>query len=153
MNKPLAIYFLLICITGVSCVMEGPSQGEKKIIQTDKAPQAIGIYSQAVQSGNTLYLSGQLGLIPETRKLAGDDISSQAHQALKNITSILEKAGYTLRDVVKTQVYLSDLNDYQTFNEVYVQYFQMEPPARAVVEVSRIPLDAKIEIMITAVKN
>lgn len=143
----------LILLTGMGCVMEHPPEQVKKVIQTEKAPQAIGIYSQAIQTGNTLYLSGQIGLIPENRTLAGEDIETQAHQALKNIKQVLHAAGFGLKDVVQAQVYLDDLNNYQAFNEVYRQYFPVDPPTRAVVEVSRIPLDAKVEIMITAVKN
>ena len=126
---------------------------QKKIINTDDAPAAVGVYSQAVEVGNTLYLSGQIGLIPESRELAGDDLDSQTHQTLKNIRAVLKAAGYEMSDVVKAQVFLDDMNDYSAFNDIYVQYFPKNPPARAVVEVSRIPLDAKVEIMVTAVKN
>ncbi len=151
---------LLFCliITGVftSCVeieSETSTEIQKKIINTDNAPAAVGVYSQAIQVGNTLYLSGQIGLIPESRELAGADLESQTHQTLKNIRAVLKAAGYEMSDVVKAQVFLDDMNDYSAFNEVYVQYFPENPPARAVVEVSRIPLDAKVEIMVTAVKN
>lgn len=151
---------LLFCliITGVftSCVeieSETSTEIQKKIINTDNAPAAVGVYSQAIQVGNTLYLSGQIGLIPESRELAGADLESQTHQTLKNIRAVLKTAGYEMSDVVKAQVFLDDMNDYSAFNEVYVQYFPENPPARAVVEISRIPLDAKVEIMVTAVKN
>ena len=125
---------------------------EKDVITTENAPASIGVYSQAIRSGNTLYLSGQIGLIPETRELAGDDLESQTHQTLRNIQSVLEAAGYAMSDVVKAQVFLDDMNDYSAFNEIYMTYFTSDPPARAVVEVSRIPLDAKVEIMVTATK-
>ncbi|MAL19232.1 MAG: reactive intermediate/imine deaminase [Balneola sp.] len=153
--KPIVLSLLAAGLI-TSCVKfesETNSSQQKKIINTESAPAAVGIYSQAVQTGNTIYLSGQIGLIPETRELAGDDLESQSHQTLKNIQSVLQAADFTLSDVVKAQVYLSDLNDYSAFNDVYVQYFSENPPARAVVEVSRIPLDAKVEIMVTAVKN
>ncbi|MGN8224638.1 RidA family protein [Gracilimonas sp. BCB1] len=126
---------------------------QKKIINTENAPAAVGVYSQAIQVGNTLYLSGQIGLIPESRELAGDDLESQTHQTLSNIKAVLEAADFTLSDVVKAQVFLDDMDYYQAFNDIYIQYFPENPPARAVVEVSRIPLDAKVEIMVTAVKN
>ncbi|MBO6585286.1 MAG: RidA family protein [Gracilimonas sp.] len=126
---------------------------QNKIINTENAPASVGVYSQAIQVGNTIYLSGQIGLIPESRELAGDDLESQTHQTLKNIRAVLKVAGYEMSDVVKAQVFLDDMNDYSAFNKVYVQYFPENPPARAVVEVSRIPLDAKVEIMVTAVKN
>jgi 2-iminobutanoate/2-iminopropanoate deaminase len=153
--KPILLSLLAAGLL-TSCVKfesETNSSQQKKIINTDQAPAAVGIYSQAVQTGNTLYLSGQIGLIPETRELSGEDLESQAHQTLKNIQAVLEASGFSLSDVVKAQVYLSDLDDYSTFNDVYIQYFPENPPARAVVEVSRIPLDAKVEIMVTAVKN
>ena len=147
-----------LLLTGLftSCIeieSEHDSAQHRKIINTDKAPAAVGVYSQAIQVGNTLYLSGQIGLVPESRELAGDDLDSQTHQTLKNIKAVLEEAGYTMSDVVKAQVFLDDMNDYGAFNNIYVQYFPENPPARAVVEVSRIPLDAKVEIMVTAVKN
>ncbi|WP_421775554.1 Rid family detoxifying hydrolase [Gracilimonas sp.] len=139
-----------------SCIeieSETSTQQKNKIINTDNAPAAVGVYSQAVEAGTTLYLSGQIGLIPESRQLAGEDLESQSHQTLKNIRAVLEAAGYEMSEVVKAQVFLDDMNDYSAFNDVYVQYFPENPPARAVVEVSRIPLDAKVEIMVTAVKN
>jgi 2-iminobutanoate/2-iminopropanoate deaminase len=155
LQKP-TLAILLGTVLFTSCInfeSESNSDQEKKIINTDTAPAAVGIYSQAIQTGNTLYLSGQIGLIPETRELAGEGLESQANQTLKNIQAVLEASGFSLSDVVKAQVYLSDLNDYGAFNDVYLQYFPENPPARAVVEVSRIPLDAKVEIMVTAVKN
>ena len=135
-----------------SCSENERSIQKKTIINTENAPAAVGVYSQAVEVGNTLYLSGQIGLIPETGELAGDNLATQAHQTLQNIEAVLKAAGYSMSDVVKSQVYLEDMDDYSTFNEIYVRYFPNDPPARAVVEVSRIPLDAKVEIMITAAK-
>ncbi|WP_103664875.1 RidA family protein [Gracilimonas amylolytica] len=136
----------------LSCTQIEKLPDNKTVIQTDNAPASIGVYSQAIQFGNTLYLSGQIGLIPETRELAGDDLESQTHQTLKNIKAVLEAAGYTMSDVVKAQVFLDDMDDYGAFNDIYTTYFTEDPPARAVVEVSRIPLDAKVEIMVTASK-
>lgn len=135
-----------------SCTQPKSPEQEKQVISTDNAPASIGVYSQAIRSGNTLYLSGQIGLIPESRELAGDDLASQTHQTLKNIRSVLEAAEFSMSDVVKVQVFLDDMNDYSAFNEIYMTYFTSDPPARAVVEVSRIPLDAKVEIMVTATK-
>ncbi|MEQ8526101.1 RidA family protein [Gracilimonas sp.] len=147
-----------LIIIGVfsSCIeveTETSTEQQKKVINTDKAPASVGVYSQAIQVGNTLYLSGQIGLIPESRELAGDDLNSQTHQTLNNIKAVLEEAGFAMSDVVKAQVFLDDMDDYGSFNDIYIQYFPENPPARAVVEVSRIPLDAKVEIMVTAVKN
>lgn len=151
MRKSLTLILISTSLV-LSCTQIEKSPDNKTVIQTDKAPASIGVYSQAIQSGNTLYLSGQIGLIPETRELAGDDLESQTHQTLRNIQSVLEAAGYDMSDVVKAQVFLDDMNDYSAFNEIYMTYFTSDPPARAVVEVSRIPLDAKVEIMVTATK-
>ena len=151
MRKSLTLLLISTSLV-LSCTQIEKSPDNKTVIQTDKAPASIGVYSQAIRSGNTLYLSGQIGLIPETRELAGDDLEAQTHQTLRNIQSVLEAAGYAMSDVVKAQVYLDDMNDYSAFNEIYMSYFPTDPPARAVVEVSRIPLDAKVEIMVTATK-
>lgn len=146
------LLFILLLFFTYSCTkVDSPSQ-PKRVISTDNAPASIGVYSQAIQSGKTLYLSGQIGLIPDTRELAGDDLASQTHQTLKNIKSVLEAAGYAMSDVVKVQVFLDNMDDYGAFNDIYTTYFTEAPPARAVVEVSRIPLDAKVEIMVTASK-
>ncbi|MBD3616793.1 MAG: RidA family protein [Gracilimonas sp.] len=136
----------------LSCTLEKHLPAQKKVIHTENAPASVGVYSQAIQVGNVLYLSGQIGLVPETRELAGNDLESQTHQTLQNIEAVLEAAGFTMADIVKAQVFLDDMDDYEAFNEIYVQYFTEEPPARAVVEVSRIPLAAKVEIMAEAVK-
>ena len=122
----------------------------REVIETDQAPAAIGVYSQAVRVGNTIYVSGQIGLIPETGELAGENLDAQVRQTIRNIEAILQAGGFGLGDVVSAQVFLSDLSDYQAFNEIYVEYFELNPPARMVVEVSRIPREAKVEIMVTA---
>ena len=149
MFKKYAVLLFLITLVACSASEQAPV---KKVIQTDKAPGAIGVYSQGIQVGNTIYVSGQIGLIPETREMAGDDLESQTRQTIKNIEAILEAANYSLRDVVSANVFLSDMDDYQAFNEIYVEYFSEDPPSRAVVEVSRIPLDAKVEIKVIAAK-
>lgn len=151
MTKPLTLLLISMCFI-LSCTQQEQTPTQKTIIHTENAPASVGVYSQAIQAGNTLYLSGQIGLVPETRELAADDLESQTHQTLQNIEAVLEAAGFTMGDVVKTQVFLDDMDDYGTFNNIYVQYFPENPPARAVVEVSRIPLDAKVEIMMEAVK-
>ncbi|MFN1836264.1 RidA family protein [Balneola sp. MJW-20] len=143
--------FVIISLSFSSCTKIVPTPTEKRVIKTTNAPGAIGIYSQAIEAGNTLYLSGQIGILPETKELVGDDIQSQTHQALKNVSAILKASGYEMKDVVSAQVFVADMNDYAAFNEVYVEYFPDNPPARAVVEVSRIPLDAKVEIKTIAV--
>lgn len=124
----------------------------KKVISTDKAPVAIGVYSQGIQVGNTVYVSGQIGLIPETREMAGDDLESQTRQTIRNIEAVLNAADFQLSDVVSANVFLSDMENYSAFNQIYVEYFPENPPSRAVVEVSRIPLDALVEIKVIAAK-
>lgn len=118
----------------------------KKIIHTDKAPGAIGPYSQGVQTGNLLFVSGQLPIDPATGVFAGEDIASQTRQALKNVSAILEAAGYTCADVVKTTVLLADMADFASMNAVYAEFFQSDCPARAAFAVKDLPKGAKVEI-------
>lgn len=144
--------FLLLFITACNN-NNSQSNITRKIIHTEQAPQAVGPYSQAVRNGNTLYLSGQIGLDPVSGTLVAEDIESQTRQAMDNLRAILEEAGFSLGDVVETQVFLDDLEEYDTFNEIYGSYFEEDPPARVTVEVSRLPLDAKVEIKMTAARN
>ena len=125
---------------------------EKEIISTADAPKAIGPYSQAVQVGNTIYLSGQIAIDPVAGKMVEDEIKTQTTQVMKNIDAVLTSAGFSLKDVVQSQVFLADLNDYAAMNEVYSTFFTERFPARAAVQVARLPLDARVEIMVTAVK-
>ena len=122
------------------------NSNQPKAINTSSAPKAIGPYSQAVKYGNMVYCSGQIGIIPATGALAGTDISSQANQALKNLSAVLEEAGSNMSNVVKVTVYLKDLNDYAVVNDIYKIYFPGLKPARAAIQVSRLPKDALIEI-------
>ena len=122
-----------------------------KFIATNKAPAALGPYSQGVDTGNTLYISGCLGLIPETGALAGDTIEAQASQALKNIEAILAEAGYIKENIVRCDVYLSDLADFAAFNKVYADFFGTHKPARNCVRAD-IVKNAKVEICPIAVK-
>ena len=115
-------------------------------ISTKKAPAAVGAYTQAIRSSNLVFVSGQLALNPETGIMSGKDIAEQTDQALRNLDAIVGAAGATLADVVKTTVYLANINDFATMNGVYEQYFSDPAPARAAVEVSRLPKDALIEI-------
>ncbi|MCL6519334.1 MAG: RidA family protein [Armatimonadetes bacterium] len=118
----------------------------KQPVVTSRAPAAIGPYSQAIRAGEFLFISGQIGVDPATGKFVEGDTAAQTDRALRNIMNILEDSGATLNDVVKTTIYLADLNDFAIVNEVYARYFDTEPPARATVEVSRLPKDAKVEI-------
>ena len=125
----------------------------KKTIATVEAPAAVGPYSQAVLASGTLYVSGQLGLDPKTGTLKGDDVKSQAVQALENLVAILREAGFSATDVVKTTVFLSDISLFQQFNEVYATVFKGEAlPARSCVAVKALPKNALVEIEAIAVK-
>ncbi|MDD3400584.1 MAG: RidA family protein [Eubacteriales bacterium] len=126
----------------------------KKLISTPNAPAAIGPYSQGVAcSGSLVFVSGQLPVNPQTGSFAGDTIEELTHQSIKNVIAILNAAGCSLCDVVKTTVYLSDMNDFAAMNAVYSEYFTQGLPARAAVEVARLPKNARIEIEAIAVKQ
>jgi 2-iminobutanoate/2-iminopropanoate deaminase len=119
---------------------------QKKILNTPAAPAAIGPYSQAVFSGGFLYLSGMLAIDPATGTLIGRDAASQTRQILKNISALLASEGLSAASVVKTTVFLTDLDAFGAVNAVYGEFFPSEPPARSCVEVSRLPKDALVEI-------
>jgi 2-iminobutanoate/2-iminopropanoate deaminase len=119
---------------------------KKKVIQTEGAPKAIGPYSQAIQAGNFLFLSGQIPLDPKTGELVKGDIRKQTQQVLENIKGILESQGLGVEDVVKVTIFLKDIGNFSQVNEVYATYFLSSPPARSTVEVVKLPRDADIEI-------
>ena len=118
----------------------------KQVIHTDKAPAAIGPYSQAIQIGDLLFVSGQVPIDPSTGAIVEGDIKAQAQQSLNNLKAILNAAGTNMGAVVKTTVFLADMNDFAAMNEVYAQFFQEPFPARSAVQVARLPKDAKVEI-------
>jgi 2-iminobutanoate/2-iminopropanoate deaminase len=124
----------------------------KKIISTSKAPAAIGPYSQAVEINGALYISGQIPINPETGKLVEGDITVQTEQVFRNITAILDAAGYTFSDVVKSTCLLSDMANFKAMNEVYGRFYTTNHPARAAFAVKELPLGALIEIETIAVK-
>lgn len=124
-----------------------------QIIHTDKAPAAIGPYSQAVRAGNLLFVSGQIPIDPATGAFAGDDIVTQTRQSLTNVRSILEAAGYSLSDVVKATVLLADMGDFAAMNTVYAEFFTTDCPARAAFAVKELPKGAKVEIEVIACRN
>jgi len=124
-----------------------------EFIKTDKAPRAVGPYSQAVKVGNFLFISGQIAINPETGKLEDEMVAEQTERVLKNIEAILREAGFSLKDVVKTTVYLKNMCDFAEMNEVYAKFFGEHRPARATVEVSNLPLGALVEIEAIAVKE
>lgn len=124
----------------------------KRIISTSNAPAAIGPYSQAVEAGNTLYISGQLPINPIVGKIEAADITGQTEQVFKNIEAILKEAGYTFLDVVKSTVFLSNIADFAGMNDVYKKYYASECPARSAFAVKDLPMGALVEIETVAVK-
>ena len=123
----------------------------KEIIATQDAPQAIGPYSQAVRVGNMIFASGQIPIDPATKEFVPGGIAEQTEQVLKNLTAVFAAAGVGLDQIVKTTVFLADMNDFTAMNEVYGKYFAENPPARATVQAARLPRDAKVEIEAIAV--
>ena len=125
----------------------------KKPISTQGAPAAIGPYSQGMQAGNLLFVSGQLPINPVTGEFAGEDIASQTEMSLHNVKAILQEAGYDMSDIVKTTVFLKDMNDFAGMNSVYASFFSEPFPGRAAVEVARLPKDSLVEISAIAYKE
>lgn len=123
----------------------------KEIISTENAPGAIGPYSQAVKAGNMIFCSGQIPIDVKTGQFVSSDVAEQTVQVLENLTAVLESAGSGLGDVVKTTVFLADMNDFAAMNEVYAKYFSDNKPARATVQAARLPRDARVEIDCIAV--
>lgn len=123
-----------------------------ELLKTDKAPAAVGPYSQGVKAGNMIFTSGQLAIDPETGKLLTGDIKAQARMSLENVKAVLESAGATMEDVVKVTVFVADIKQFSDINEVYGEYFSEHKPARCLVEVAKLPLGGEIEIEAIAVK-
>jgi len=118
----------------------------KKVVHTEKAPKAIGPYSQAIEAGPFLFVSGQVPIDPSTGELVAGDIRQQTRQVLENIKNILGSRGLSMEHVVKTTLFLKDMGNFSQVNEVYASYFQAEPPARSTVEVAKLPRNVDIEI-------
>lgn len=118
----------------------------KEIISTDKAPQAIGTYSQAVKVGSTVYLSGQIPLVPETMEMVEGDIRQQIHRVFQNLLAVANAAGGDLSDIVKLNIFLTDLSNFPQVNEVMAEYFQQPYPARAAIGITALPKDAGVEM-------
>lgn len=125
---------------------------EKNIILTDKAPSPIGPYSQAVQVGNMLFVSGQIAINPANNQLILDDIKTETQMVMKNLEGILKKAGMSFENVVKSTIFLKNMDDFAKVNEVYGSYFPTNPPARETVQVAKLPKDVNVEISVIAVK-
>jgi len=125
----------------------------KKIISTSEAPAAIGPYSQAVRNGNFLFCSGQIPLDPKSGQIVPGDIATQTRRVLDNVGAVLKAEGLNFENIVKTTIFLTNLDDFQTVNEIYGSYFKQEPPARSTVQVSALPKGAKVEIEVIAVAH
>jgi len=123
----------------------------REIIRTERAPQAIGPYSQAVRAAGFVFASGQIPIDPATGEFVSGGVAEQTEQVLRNLSAVLEAAGTNLESVVKTTVFLADMNDFAAMNEVYGRYFKEDAPARATVEAARLPRDARVEIEAIAI--
>lgn len=155
-KTPTVLVTALLCVAACA---PPPGEGgaekagpEREVIRTDGAPAAIGPYSQAVRVGDTLYLAGQIGIDPATGAMVEGGVEAEARQALDNLGAVLEAAGFSFADVVQTQVFLADLEDYGVMNAIYAERFDGTFPARAAVQVARLPRDARIEILMVAVR-
>ena len=123
---------------------------KRKIISTQHAPAAVGPYSQAVQIGDLIYSAGQIPLVPETGKMVEGGIEAQTRQVMHNLSAVLEAAGSSLSNVIKTTIYVTDLTDFAAINQVYGSFFEVDPPARSTVQVVALPLGAQVEIEVVA---
>jgi 2-iminobutanoate/2-iminopropanoate deaminase len=122
----------------------------KEVISTDRGPKAIGPYSQAIRANGFIFVSGQIGLDPRTQQLVGGDVTAQTERVLENLKGIVEAAGSSLDKVVRTTVFLADMNEFAAMNHVYSRYFAQNAPARATVEAARLPRDVRVEIDVIA---
>ncbi|MHB9926720.1 RidA family protein [Clostridium botulinum] len=123
---------------------------EKVVISTKKAPAALGAYSQAIKIGDLLFTSGQIPLDPATGELISDDIKKATERSMENLKAVLEEAGTSFEKVVKTVIFIKDMNDFAAVNEVYAKYFKENPPARSCVQVGKLPKNALVEIELVA---
>jgi len=156
-KRVIVICGLLICLlfSFSSCALnvERCERGAKRIISSDSAPAAIGPYSQAVLIGDMLFMSGQIGIDPATGKMVEGGIEKETRQVLNNMAAVIGEAGMTFDDVVQVQVFVIDLDHYALVNGLYSEYFTSDYPARAAVEVGRLPAEASVEIMAVAVRG
>lgn len=125
----------------------------KKVINTEKAPKPVGPYSQAIEVGNMLFCSGQIAIVPETDEVLTGDVETQTRQVMKNISAVLDKAGYSFNNIVKTTIFLMDMKDFPKVNAIYAESFKELPPARSTVQVSGLPKGVTVEIEVLAHKG
>jgi 2-iminobutanoate/2-iminopropanoate deaminase len=124
----------------------------RTVVATEKAPQAVGPYSQAIESDGVVFCSGQVGIDPESGQLVGGDIADQTRRAMQNLSAVLGAAGLSLNNVVKATAYLTDMGDFAAFNDAYAEFFSADPPARATVGVAALPLQARVEVECVALR-
>lgn len=154
MNRILLAVLLPALVSLQGCAVDATAERQsREVVSSDAAPAAIGPYSQAVRIADTLYCAGQIGIDPATGEMVPGGIEAETRQVLRNIEAVLEAAGFAPADVVQAQVFLADLDDYTAMNAVYGETFGENPPARAAVQVARLPRDARVEIMVTAVRT
>jgi 2-iminobutanoate/2-iminopropanoate deaminase len=151
MNRLMLFAALAPMLVGCHCV-HATLEFEREVIAVAGAPEAIGPYSQAIGVGPMLFVAGQIPTDPATGQMVEGGIEAQTRRAMENIKAIVEGAGFSMSDIAQCQVFLADLNDYAAMNAVYATYFPEAPPARAALQVARIPRDARVEILATAVK-
>lgn len=151
MRTHITYLFVVLVACAFSCTPK-PTGMTKQIISTDKAPAAIGPYSQAVLANGTLYCSGQIAINPATGEIDSSSIENETHQVMKNVGAVLAEAGMDYSNIVKASIFMADMNQYAAINGVYAEYFKNDPPAREAVEVARLPKDVNVEISVTAVK-
>jgi 2-iminobutanoate/2-iminopropanoate deaminase len=144
------IFSLLLALACVANVAF--AQTPRTVVSTDKAPKAIGPYSQAVVAGNLVFVSGQLGIDPQTNMFVKGGIKEQTEQVLHNLSAVLVEAGSSLESVASCTVYLKDMNDFAAMNDIYAKFFIANPPSRATVQVARLPKDGLVEISCIATK-
>lgn len=125
----------------------------KKVIQSENAPKPVGPYSQAIEAGNMLFCSGQIAIDPTTDAVLTGDVETQTRQVMKNIKAVLDKAGYSWNQIVKTTIFLTDMSDFTKVNAIYAEAFKELPPARSTVQVSGLPKGVNVEIEVTAYKG
>jgi 2-iminobutanoate/2-iminopropanoate deaminase len=151
--RPIIAAVMALCLAATPAFAQSASTSSKQVISTPNAPEAIGPYSQAIRAGNLVFLAGQIAIDPKTKRLMNEaGIEEQTRLVLDNLKAVLEADGLTMDHVVSTSVFLKDLNEFGKMNEVYATYFKIAPPARATVEVARLPRDVKVEIAAIAVR-
>lgn len=150
-KKKLLITLSAICVIAMAFTFN-QNKMEKKIIKTANAPAPIGPYNQAVLANNMLFVSGQIAIDPKTNQLIIADIETETRQVMENIQAILEEAGMNLNNVVKSSIFITDMNNFSKINAVYGKYFEIDAPARETVQVVRLPKDVNVEISVIAIK-